>query len=75
MKTFPILFYTGSFCERMNRGRQEEMKQKKRMIYEKKKELLYGEMKIIDLTHTITEDVTVYPGTETPKLLPAVIPV
>ncbi|MDO5363437.1 MAG: hypothetical protein Q4F03_12495 [Eubacteriales bacterium] len=51
------------------------MKQKKRMIYEKKKELLYGQMKIIDLTHTITEDVTVYPGTETPKLLPAVIPV
>lgn len=28
-------------------------------------------MKIIDLTHTITEDMTVYPGTETPKLLPA----
>lgn len=26
-------------------------------------------MKIIDLTHTITEDMTVYPGTETPKLL------
>lgn len=59
----------------MNRGRQEEMKQKKRMIYEKKKELLYGQMKIIDLTHIITEDMTVYPGTETPKLFPAVIPV
>lgn len=58
----------------MNRGRQEEMKQKKRMIYEKKK-LLYGQMKIIDLTHIITEDMTVYPGTEIPKLLPAVIPV
>ncbi len=28
-------------------------------------------MKIIDLTHTITEDMTVYPGTETPKLLSA----
>ncbi len=28
-------------------------------------------MKIIDLTHTITEDMTVYPGTETPKLFPA----
>ena len=28
-------------------------------------------MKVIDLTHTIREDMPVYPGTETPKLIPA----
>lgn len=28
-------------------------------------------MKVIDLTHTIKEDMPVYPGTETPKLIPA----
>ena len=28
-------------------------------------------MKVIDLTHTIKEDMPVYPGTETPQLLPA----
>ena len=28
-------------------------------------------MKIIDLTHTIKEDMPVYPGTDTPKLIPA----
>ena len=28
-------------------------------------------MKVIDLTHTICEDMPVYPGTETPKLIPA----
>ena len=28
-------------------------------------------MKVIDLTHTIREDMPVYPGTETPGLLPA----
>ncbi len=28
-------------------------------------------MKVIDLTHTICEDMPVYPGTETPKLTPA----
>ena len=28
-------------------------------------------MKVIDLTHTITEDMPVYPGTETPKLVSA----
>lgn len=27
-------------------------------------------MKVIDLTHTIKEDMPVYPGTETPKLIP-----
>ena len=30
-------------------------------------------MKVIDLTHTIREDMPVYPGTETPGLLPASI--
>ena len=28
-------------------------------------------MKVIDLTHTICEDMPVYPGTETPKFIPA----
>lgn len=28
-------------------------------------------MRVIDLTHTIKEDMPVYPGTGTPKLLPA----
>ena len=28
-------------------------------------------MKVIDLTHTISEDMPVYPGTEQPKLKPA----
>lgn len=28
-------------------------------------------MKVIDLTHTITEDMPVYPGTEQPRLTPA----
>ena len=28
-------------------------------------------MKAIDLTHIITEDMPVYPGTEPPKLTPA----
>lgn len=28
-------------------------------------------MKVIDLTHTIREDMPVYPGTETPGLSPA----
>lgn len=28
-------------------------------------------MRVIDLTHTIKEDMPVYPGTETPKLIPA----
>ena len=28
-------------------------------------------MKVIDLTHKIQEDMPVYPGTETPKLIPA----
>lgn len=28
-------------------------------------------MKVIDLTHTIKEDMPVYPGTEAPKLIPA----
>lgn len=28
-------------------------------------------MKVIDLTHTIKEDMPVYPGTDTPKLIPA----
>lgn len=28
-------------------------------------------MKVIDLTHTIREDMPVYPGTETPELSPA----
>ena len=28
-------------------------------------------MKVIDLTHMIREDMPVYPGTETPKLIPA----
>lgn len=28
-------------------------------------------MKVIDLTHTIKEDMPVYPGTEAPKFLPA----
>ena len=28
-------------------------------------------MKVIDLTHTITEHMPVYPGTETPLFLPA----
>lgn len=28
-------------------------------------------MKVIDLTHTITEDMPVYPGTDAPKFLPA----
>lgn len=26
-------------------------------------------MKVIDLTHTISEDMLVYPGTEKPKLI------
>ena len=28
-------------------------------------------MRVIDLTHTIKEDMPVYPGTDTPKLIPA----
>lgn len=28
-------------------------------------------MKVIDLTHTIKENMPVYPGTDTPKLMPA----
>lgn len=28
-------------------------------------------MKVIDLTHTIRENMPVYPGTEPPKLIPA----
>lgn len=28
-------------------------------------------MKVIDLTHTIKEDMPVYPGTDTPKMIPA----
>lgn len=28
-------------------------------------------MKVIDLTHTIKEDMPVYPGTDTPKFIPA----
>ena len=31
-------------------------------------ELKEVKMKIIDLTHTISEDMLVYPGTEKPKL-------
>ena len=27
-------------------------------------------MKVIDLTHTIREDMPVYPGDDTPKLIP-----
>ena len=28
-------------------------------------------MRVIDLTHTITQDMPVYPGTDTPRLTPA----
>ena len=28
-------------------------------------------MRVIDLTHTITRDMPVYPGTDTPRLTPA----
>ena len=28
-------------------------------------------MRVIDLTHTINENMPVYPGTDTPKLIPA----
>lgn len=28
-------------------------------------------MKVIDLTHTIKENMPVYPGTDTPKFIPA----
>lgn len=28
-------------------------------------------MRVIDLTHTIKEDMPVYPGTDTPKFIPA----
>ena len=28
-------------------------------------------MRVIDLTHTITQDMPVYPGTDTPRLTPS----
>lgn len=31
----------------------------------------YFTMKVIDLTHTIKENMPVYPGTDTPKFIPA----